>query len=322
MNTFPGVLIKLKREYENNRQSAFELAEAKAKDLHIKIPKIKEIDDRLAMTGMMIMDEITKGKENLEKRLAVIEEENHRLIKERAEILAKHYLPENYTEPVFKCPDCQDTGYRQGKMCHCLKKAIATETLALSGLGNLAKTQSFENFNVGYYPPQYRDRAQSNLDICKDYAKSFSAKEDESLLFIGKTGLGKTHLSTAIAKKIIENGYYVVYVSSQTMISDFSSLKFGQGQEDEDSPTAKYFDADLLIIDDMGTELNTPYSVSVIYNVINTRLCRDKAMIISTNLSATELKNTYADRITSRLFGNFSLLFFEGQDNRMVIMVK
>ncbi|MBE6542954.1 MAG: hypothetical protein E7675_00995 [Ruminococcaceae bacterium] len=319
MKAFPGVMTKLKREYESRRQIALEKAEEKTKSLHAMLPEIKKIDERLSMTGMMIMDEITKGKENLERRLKVIEEENYRLIKRRAEILANYGLPENYTDPVFTCNDCQDSGYHDGKMCHCLKKAIATESLTLSGLGSLAKTQDFESFNTSYYDIKFRERAENNLQICKDYADDFGNEDNANLLFIGGTGLGKTHLSTSIAKKVIEKGYYVVYVSSQTMISDFSSLRFGQGQEDEDSPSAKYFDADLLIIDDLGTELNTPYSVSVIYNVINTRLCRDKAMIISTNLTSTELKSVYAERITSRLFGNFYALLFEGRDNRMVI---
>lgn len=322
MTTFSGILSKLKREYENRRQKAFELAEEKSQALHIKVPEIKRIDERLSMTGMLIMDEIVKGKAGLDERLSVIENENHRLIKERAALLAKYGLPENYSDPVFECPKCQDSGYCKGKMCDCLKKAIANETLILSGLGNLARHQSFENYNTDYFAPEYRERAKENFNICKEYADSFESSEasdSSNLLFIGQTGLGKTHLSTAIAKKVIEKGYNVVYVSSQSMISDFSSLKFGQGQEDEDSPTSKYFEADLLIIDDLGTELNTAFSVSVIYNVINTRICKGKAMIISTNLTSKELRSIYADRITSRLFGNFSPLLFEGKDNRMVI---
>ena len=322
MKTVPGVFAKLRREYENRRQSATEKAEQRQKLLHEKIPEIKTIDERLSLTGMLIMDEITKGKEGLEERLKVIELENNRLIKERASILAANGLPENYTDPVFKCPDCQDSGYKNGKMCHCLKEEYAIEALEASGLGSLAKTQSFDNYNIDYFDDRYKDRARHNLTICQDYAEGFKAGENENLLFLGTTGLGKTHLSTSIAKKIIENGFYVVYVSSQSMISDFSSLRFGESQEDEDSKTAKYFDADLLIIDDLGTELATAFAVSVIYNVINTRLCRGKAMIISTNLTPKELKEVYAERITSRLFGNFSPLLFEGRDNRMVIKEK
>ena len=322
MKTVPGVSAKLRREYENRRQAALEKAERRQKELHERLPQIKIIDERLSLTGMLIMDEITKGKDGLEHRLKQIELENNRLIKERAKILFENGLPENYTDPAFKCPDCQDSGYRDGKMCHCLKAEYAIQSLEASGLGALAKSQSFDNYCIDYFDEQFRPRAASNLSICRDYAESFGEKETENLLFLGTTGLGKTHLSTSIAKKVIENGYFVVYVSSQTMISDFSSLRFGEGQEDEDSKTAKYFDADLLIIDDLGTELSTAFAVSVIYNVINTRICRDKAMIISTNLSPKELKSIYAERITSRLFGNFSPLLFEGRDNRMVIKEK
>ena len=151
-----------------------------------------------------------------------------------------------------------------------------------------------------------------------EYAADFSSEKCKNLLFVGTTGLGKTHLSTSIAKEVIKKGYYVCYVTSQNMISDFSSLRFGMvGEEDEDSPTSKYYECDLLIIDDLGTELNTPFAVSVIYNVINTRISRNLPMIISTNLTASELRKNYAERITSRLFGNFEPLLFEGKDNRM-----
>ncbi len=322
MKTIPGVSAKLRREYENRRRIAMENAEAKQKRLHEMLPEVKAIDERLSKTGMLIMDEIMKGKDGIEERLAVIEKENNELITQRARILKSFGFEENYTDPVFKCEKCRDSGYVDGKMCTCLKEAYAIESLEASGLGALAKTQSFENYNVDFFDERYRQRARHNLEICQDYGENFGKGETPNLLFIGTTGLGKTHLSTSIAKKVIENGYYVVYVSSQTMISDFSSLRFGQGQEDENSPTAKYFDADLLIIDDLGTELSTAYAVSVIYNVVNTRICRDKAMIISTNLSPKELKEVYADRITSRLFGNFTPLLFEGRDNRMVIKEK
>ncbi len=319
MKSVPGVWEKLKREYETRRQNALEKAEMRQKKLHAEIPEIKRIDERLSNTGLLIMDEIMKGKNGLEARLKVLEDENNALIKKRAALLAIAGLPENYTDPQFKCPVCEDRGYKNSKMCDCMKTEYAIEALSASGLGTLAKKQSFDSYRVEIFAPEFRENAKNALETCRCYAENFKDSGNDNLLLAGTTGLGKTHLSTAIAKRVIEKGYYVVYVSVQTMISDFSSLRFGEGAEDENAKTAKYFDADLLIIDDLGTEIPSNYALSVIYNVINTRICRDKAMIVSTNFTSSELKEVYSDRITSRLFGNFSPLRFLGKDNRMTI---
>ena len=319
MKSVPGVWEKLKREYETRRQSALEKAEIRQKKLHAEIPEIKQIDERLSNTGLLIMDEIMKGKNDLENRLKVLEVENNALLKKRASLLTIAGLPVNYTDPQFKCPVCEDRGYKNAKMCDCMKSEYAIEALSASGLGTLAKKQSFDNYRVEIFAPEFRENAKNALETCRRYAEEFKDSGNDNLLLAGTTGLGKTHLSTAIAKRVIEKGYYVVYVSVQTMISDFSSLRFGEGAEGENAKTAKYFEADLLIIDDLGTEIPSNYALSVIYNVINTRICRDKAMIVSTNFTSSELKEVYSDRITSRLFGNFSPLRFLGKDNRMTI---
>ena len=144
------------------------------------------------------------------------------------------------------------------------------------------------------------------------------AKTYNPLFLYGGSGLGKTHLSTSIAKVLIERGFDVVYDSAQNIISDFEYERFGRGYGDmSDSRTDKYFDCDMLIIDDLGTEMANQFTVSCLYNIINTRINHSKSMIISTNLAQNEIRERYTDRITSRLFGDFMVMKFTGKDIRL-----
>ena len=151
--------------------------------------------------------------------------------------------------------------------------------------------------------------------ICRDYAENFKPGASRNLLFIGNTGLGKTHLSTAIAKKVIEGGCDVVYDTAQNIFADFEIEHFSRNRDEEDR-TSRYFDCDLLIIDDLGSEMSNQFTVSVLYLLINTRLNRGLSTMISTNLNQKELRERYWDRITSRLFGEYRILLFLGTDVR------
>lgn len=318
MKTIPEAAAKIKNEYSSKQRIAREKADMRQKELHSKFPYVKELDERLAMTGVLIMEAIAGGKEGIEERIEKIKNENNDVIAKREAFLLANGYPKDYSDPKYECDNCCDSGYKMGRMCNCMREKYAIYALEFSGLSHLAKTQSFDSFRLDLYAPEHLGRAKDNLEQCKRYADEFSDATNENLLFVGTTGLGKTHLSTSIAKEVIKKGYYVCYVTAQSMISDFSSLRYGMGgEEDENSPTAKYYECDLLIIDDLGTELTTQFAVSVIYNVINTRISRSLPMIISTNLTSAELRKTYAERITSRLFGNFEPLLFEGKDNRM-----
>ncbi|MBQ2766264.1 MAG: ATP-binding protein, partial [Clostridia bacterium] len=147
---------------------------------------------------------------------------------------------------------------------------------------------------------------------------SFDGVNGENVFFCGTTGLGKTHLSTAIAKTLIERGFDVVYDTAQNILSDFEYERFGRSYgDDSESRTDKYFDCDLLIIDDLGTEMTNQFTVSCLYNIINTRINHSKSMLISTNLTQNEIRERYSDRITSRLFGDFMVMRFVGKDIRL-----
>ncbi len=306
--------VTLKKEYETKRKNAIADAEARATELHIKYPDIARIDEALRMTGIKLMQEAMKGKTGLEERLKAVENENMALQAERKELLKKYNIPEDYSDVKYECVDCMDTGYIGINMCHCFKSSLAKMAFETSGLGSLLKEQSFETFDISFYMDnkQCFETMQKNYEKCKMYANCFD-NSGKNLIFIGGTGLGKTHLSTSVAKVVIEKGYDVVYDSSPNILNDFNKEQF----KDETGLTNKYFDCDLLIIDDLGTEMHTNFTVSSLYNLINTRLNTGKSTLINTNLSMAELKKMYTDRITSRIFGCFEPLLFTGKDVRM-----
>ena len=200
-----------------------------------------------------------------------------------------------------------------------MKKALIKEGIATSGLGNLLESQSFESFDLKYYREgKERDMMEKALLKCRQYAANFSDKKKNSnLLLFGSTGLGKTHLSTSIAKEVIERGCDVVYRTANNLFADFEAERFDRKNTDTaETDTERYFTCDLLIVDDLGTEITNQFTISCLYNLMDTRLNRSKALIFNTNLKNDELRKRYADRITSRLFGSFEPILFCGKDIR------
>ncbi len=306
------IIRRVKEDYINRRARTYEECERKKMALYAEIPSLREYDIELATTSTKIMVAITSGGD-VQEKIGELRRENELLRKKRGELLVSNGYPADYTDIKHSCNECNDTGYVGINMCRCMKKVIAEEMLEASGLGQLAKKQSFENFSFDYYGGEDLRGVQVAYKKLKELAENFEEKQGESWLLIGATGLGKTHLSTATAVKVIEAGYSVVYETMQTMMDDFAENQF-RGASSEN--IEKYYDADLLIIDDMGSELTNQFTVSVLYNLVNQRLNKNRSTIISTNLTHKQIRERYDDRITSRLFGLYNLLIFSGTDVR------
>lgn len=304
-----------KAEIEKRRLDAISTAEERNRDLALESDEIRIIDKELSGTGLLLFKTACMGGD-----IDAIRARNTELQAQRRAILVKLGYPEDYTEVHYTCTDCSDTGFVGTKMCKCLKQLLITKNIQSSGMGNLIDQQSFDNFNIDVYKnqPEIKARMERNLKFAKAFAENF-ARHHDNLLLIGTTGTGKTHVSTAIAKEVISQGFDVLYDSTQNIVNDFEKDKFKSGYNQTESASDKYLECDLLIIDDLGAEFITQFSVSSLYNLINTRQNKGLSTIISTNLTASELAGKYEGRIYSRIIGaDYTVLRFEGDDRRIM----
>lgn len=304
--------------FANKRMVAEEMSKRREDEIHEAIPECAEIDAELRATSMNILAIASSG-ENIEEKMAKLRERTDALRARRAALLKGAGYPEDYTAVRFECPKCSDTGYVGLNVCECLRRAVMLAEIEDSGIGSLVKTQTFDTFDLSYYDGEARKYAELNYKALKKFAEEFDPEKPKNYLLMGNTGLGKTHLSTSVAKAVIESGHSVVYDTIDNILADFVNERFARADEKtvtlEDIQN-RYYKSDLLIIDDLGCESVNQFSVSCIYNLINTRINNRKSTIINTNLSYDELRGVYADRITSRLFGEFSPLVFKGRDIR------
>ena len=275
---------------------------------------IRLIDRELVSTGLRLFKEACIGGD-VEK----IKQRNISLMKRRGEVLRSLGLPEDYTEPRFTCATCADTGFVGSRMCTCFRELLLKENIKSSGIGSLIERQSFANFSVKDENPEIAKSLRRNKREAERFVKEFSTGAGgKNLVLLGKTGTGKTHISTAIAKELIEAGYEVLYDSAENILQAFVNDRFSDRVRSHEPESAKYLECDLLIIDDLGSEFINNLTVSCLYNLLNTRLIRGLSTVISTNLAPTDIQSHYDDRIYSRLLGSDStVLMFEGRDKRI-----
>jgi DNA replication protein DnaC len=309
---------RIREEYATKYLIAREEADLRRAEIHLAIPEVAEIDRALGRTGLSLMEASMQG-EDVQARIAAVRKTNEELRHVRAELLTSHGYPADYTEVRYECPLCNDSGFVDTRMCICMKKKLVEAGFEASGMGNLLREQSFENFDLTYYQndPAAHRRMEQILARMRLYTESFEAGKSGNLVLFGGTGLGKTHLSSAVARGVIERGCDVFYVSAVSMLSDFERERFGNSAGGETGVgTDRYFSCDLLIIDDLGTEVNNQFTTSVLYNLINTRLNKRQSTVINTNLTQDEFRKRYWDRITSRVLGEYTVLPFLGTDVR------
>lgn len=305
--------------FAERRKRAEKEAEERREEVRRRCPEIGKIDEALAKTGMRIFMTATAANEsNAKEKIAEIRRENEELLAERGALLLALGLPSDYTEARYACKRCADTGYDNCRMCDCMRRELTLEGFRSSGMGRLIERQSFDNFSLDYYKSSQQDYEMMarNLEIARDFAEN-APPAYLNLLLLGNTGLGKTHLSTAIARRVIERGYEVRYESILNIMEDFKRdhfhSEYGERYEDR---SRGYMESELLIIDDLGTEVTNRFTQSCLYQIINTRINQGRPTIISTNLEQRELRDRYDDRVTSRLFGEYLPLLFRGKDIR------
>ena len=294
---------------------------ARIETIYTRLPRLREIDRAMRQSVSKAVSAAFRRGSDPTEAIRAIKEENLALQREREWILEANDLDEAALEPSVICPKCGGSGYTGAVMCECLQELCRQEQKKeLSSL--LGGKESFDAFRLEYYPveidPSFgvspRQLMQLNFQECRRYAREFS-RRSPSLLFTGGPGLGKTYLSACIARTVADSGFSVVYDTAGKLFSDFEAVKFGGDRSDL---TNKYLQCDLLIMDDLGTEMTTQFTQSVLYQVINTRLMENKPVILSTNLNDEGLRQRYTPSIASRLLGAYQVFQFLGRDIRQL----
>lgn len=303
---------------ENERKRA-EYEEHLAQAYRLR-PRLKEIDRALRGTAAQLAMLVFRREGDPQEELAQLRAENEALQNERQWILDEAELPDDYLDDSPVCSLCGGTGYVGSRMCECLRELCRQEQKR--ELASLLPTgrERFENFSLELYPdrfyPNYgttaRTLMQKNLNFCRKYAAEFQPGA-RSLLFSGATGLGKTFLSACVARQVAEGGHSVVYVTAGKLFADYEAVKFERAEAEI---LRDYRDCDLLIIDDLGTEMTTEFVKAALYEVVNTRLLGQKTSLISTNLDENNLEARYGGQIASRLVGSYRVIYFLGDDIR------
>ncbi|MBR2381528.1 MAG: ATP-binding protein [Clostridia bacterium] len=312
-----SVYKRIYDEYSKKYLIARERADERAREVRAKIPELAKIDKELSLVGLEIFSASLSGGD-YKSKLAEIKQKNIELQEKRAGLLVENGYSADYSDVKYECEKCNDTGFIENTMCSCMREALTLAGIENSGFASLIKEQSFDNFSLDYYDknPKHKEIMKRNLDFLTHYANSFDAKASQSILLMGGTGLGKTHLSSALARRVIEKGNDVFYTGAIDLFSQFETQRFKSYSSEPNEFIERYFECDLLIIDDLGTEMINQFSVSTLYNLLNDRLSRRKPTIISTNLSTDDIQKKYTDRITSRMLGEYQVLFFVGTDVR------
>lgn len=309
-----------KRILEKRHDSAVMEADIRSSQIREEIPEIAKIQAGLQQVGIEI-SQLFFYKQNTDEKVAELRERSFALVEERSKLLRKNGYDENALKPQFVCEMCEDKGFINGRMCACHKQLL--KDLMRKEVSRFAPLDkcTFDNFSLDYYSEQPmenaiipRQRAEKIFDTCRKYAQNFSLNS-KNLIFFGGAGLGKTHLSLAIANVVINKGFNVCYGTSQNICDDLQSEQFGR--TDNISYTKnQVLGCDLLVLDDLGTEIDNQYSIATVYNIVNSRLLAGRPTIISTNYSFSKLEEKYDKRITSRLTGEYVPFYFIGNDIR------
>ena len=284
----------------------------------------KAIDISFGSTELILGD----NSEEAAKKIAELKDELASISGRKKELLTANGFPADYLDPVYYCKDCKDTGRIGNEKCHCFKQAAVDLLYTQSNIKEVLSKENFGTFDITLYskdPEDARDGVTSyermliNYKACRDFVDNFDKeKEHKNLLLYGFAGLGKTFLTHCIANELLKKSHTVLYLTAHQMFDIFGKEMRGQGSDAAPSETSSYImSCDLLIIDDLGAELSTSFTISKFNEVINERMLKNLSTVISTNLSLGDIGNVYGERIFSRITGNFDILFFYGKDIRI-----
>lgn len=302
------------RQYEEKqRQSRLEM-QRRRDYVYEHLPKYRELENETASLSVAQGKKLLFGDETalekLRKSLADLK-------KQKEQLLTEAGLSADYLEPIFSCPDCRDTGYIDREKCHCLRQAEISLLYEQSGLQEILANNNFSLLSYEYHSGEDLLHFEKAVENCKNFIKNFDS-DYHNLFFYGTVGTGKSFLSGCVAKELMDRGHSVIYFGATGLFDLLSSTSFdAKNREERQNTYSDLYQCDLLIIDDLGTELTNQFTASQLFSLLNERNIGRKATIISTNLSLRELQDRYSDRIFSRITSNFEVCKLTGADIRM-----
>lgn len=318
-----SVYIKAKEILAERKTTAERDAEMRHSAAVALCPEIAKVEREMASHGADVVKAVGMGAD-LDEYIRNLAAANLKAQAKRKELLKGAGFPEDYLEVKYTCEICKDTGYNKEFYCQCYRKLIRDVARQDLGANSPLKKCTFGSFRVDKYPDvvdsvigiNQREHMKNNYEYCKAYAENFTT-DTMGLFMYGKTGLGKTHLSLAIANVVIDKGYDVYYGSVQSIMDKLEAERFGRLPR-EDSIKEDILNCDLLIIDDLGTEFTTQYTNAELYNIINSRILASLPTIISTNLELKDIADRYSQRVASRIIGSSVAVYFCGKDIRQM----
>ncbi|ETP71327.1 DNA replication protein [Lachnospiraceae bacterium JC7] len=304
------------RQMEDNRD-----LETRRRSVYQKLPELKALEDFVRSESMKTFRLMKEGrKEKLSELKASIEEVRRR----KKELLLEHGLPEDYLELQYRCPDCKDTGFINGRKCHCFIEMQMKYLYQQSNIDKIVEKQNFDYFDINRYDDKVpiladgrtnRDYMKENYRFLLQWIRDFD-KKGGSIMFTGSTGTGKTFLINCVAKALMDSFHSVIYLTSTDLFESFSRA-MKKDDEDQQEIQDAILNCDLLVIDDLGTELNNSYTTSKLFYVLNQRMVFHKSVIISTNLSLNMIRDLYTERISSRIISDYYIIPLYGNDQRL-----
>lgn len=314
------------RDYQRQQAKDQQELTARREEIYARFPEFSKIDAQIAAASTACARELLADTPAGKDAVSALRKSIAALSRRRTEILTASGYPPDYLQPSYRCPDCQDTGYIGSRKCHCFRQATLDLLYAQSNLKELLKEENFSSFSLDYYSESNMDPvtglsakacAKRALDECLRFVQDFD-RSFENLFLYGNTGLGKTFLSHCIARELIERAHSVIYFSAFRLFECFADSTFGRTSEDRAAELQQHiFECDLLIIDDLGTELVNSFVSSQLFLILNERILRRKSTLISTNLSLGTFADTYSERIFSRISSNYVMLRLFGDDIRI-----
>lgn len=320
------ILENIMTEYNKMRLKAAHDADLRKEKLYAAFPDLEEAENQIQLLSIKLSKLYLSNSVNLNEQCLSLKSEIEQLKKKRIEIYKKNNIPDDYLKVKFECSKCNDTGYLQdGKKCSCLNKQIINNLYSISNMEYMLNKENFDTFDINMFSNDAyknekltpRQNMYYILEISEDFCSNFY-DTNMNLLLYGSTGLGKTFMCNCIASALLRKEISVLYQTAFSLFEIIETHKFNKQIESEENKINynMIFECDLLIIDDLGTEVGNSFTNAELFNIINERLITNKKVIISTNLSLEQLRDTYSERITSRVFNNFVPLKFYGEDLR------